>query len=280
MLSSFVCRCGLLIVLAGLNVSFAEAVRGSSAAAGRPVLLDQAFNTFVEHQGRWAFTERHVGVGMEGKPTPETVFRVDPSQPYAQHYVPVKLRGNEPSEKERKQWAERGERDAKHRQDESTEVASGTHRNDEVYLRINNQKVTPELEHAVVAAEDETSVTYEIPLRKDGGGDKGLFDKFQLTVRVNKQTRQFEHATFRQRSPMRAQLIAKLSEGLIEIEFGTPDPRSPAVPVKLSSHLAIKVLFGKVHAVRDEAVRTEWKHVTPYDERFGVKIGPMRTIEL
>jgi hypothetical protein len=35
----------------------------------------------------------------------------------------------------------------------------------------------------------------------------------------------------------------------------------------------------KPSTLKDVAVRTDLRHVTPYDERFGVKIGPMRTID-
>ena len=129
-----------------------------------------------------------------------------------------------------------------------------------------------------MVAEDENGVTYEVPMRKAGGPDEALFDKFQLTARVSKRRPQFERVTIRQRSPTRAG-FGKFSEGLIEIEFGSPDPRFPAVPVKISSQTTNKPLFGKPSTLQDVAVRTDLKHVTPYDERFGVKIGPMRMIE-
>jgi hypothetical protein len=154
------------------------------------------------------------------------------------------------------------------------------HRNDEVQLFINGQKLTPELEYAVVLSEDDQSITYEIPLRKAGGGREARFDKYQLTAQVNKQRHEFMRAIFRQRSSMRVNLIAKVSEGVTEIEFGSPDPRYPALPIKTTSRATIKIFLGTPHLVQSEAVRTDVKHVTPYDERFGVKLGPIRTIEL
>ena len=53
-----------------------------------PVLLDAAFNGFIEHQGRWAYTETHSGLNDGAKIKEETIVRVDPSQPYAQQRVP------------------------------------------------------------------------------------------------------------------------------------------------------------------------------------------------
>jgi hypothetical protein len=41
----------------------------------------------------------------------------------------------------------------------------------------------------------------------------------------------------------------------------------------------VRILFGKEHIIHSEMVRTELRHVTPYDERFGVKMGATRTIE-
>ena len=243
-------------------------------------MLDDAFNAFLEGQGRWAYTETHSGSDLDGKPKGETIFRVDPSLPYKEQFIPVKLGGKTPSEKQLKQWALRGESGAKRRQEHEVDEKSAVYRHEDIHLWINNQKVTPELERAVVVAEDENSVTYEVPMRKEGGADGALFDKFQLTARVSKQQHQFERVTIRQRSPMRVKLIAKLSEGLIEIEFGSPDTRFPALPIKTSSRMTINLFFGKAHTVRDLGVNTDLKHVTPYDERFGVKLGPMRTIEL
>lgn len=252
----------------------------TSAAPGRPPLLDAAFKAFLQGQDRWAFTETHSGTGFDGEPAGETIVRIDPSLPYGEQFTPVKLRGKSPSEKQRKEWAQRGEHAARRRHERAAQEQEGDGRKDDVHLQIQNQRVTPELDRAVAIAEDDATVTYEVPMRKEGGREAELFDTFQLAARVSKARREFERVTIRQRSPMRVKLIAKLTEGIIDIEFGSPDPQLPAVPMKVSAQMDIRVLFGRKRTVQDVGVRTDFRRVTPYDERFNVKIGPVRTIEL
>ena len=111
-----------------------------------------------------------------------------------------------------------------------------------------------------------------------GGLSQPRYEKYRLTARVSKRLHQFEQATLRQREPFHI-MAAKYSDGLNQIEFGSPDARFPTVQVKTTAQITNKPLFGP--AVRSQNVieRTELKHVTPYDERFGVKIGPLRTVE-
>lgn len=273
-------RAWVLIILAALPAIFFTEAQGANApATGRPPLLAAAFNAFLDDQARWAYTETHAWSGPDGKPSGETaIFRVDPSLSYAEQYFPVKLGVKPPSEKQLKQWAERGEQEAKRRQEDMVDEKSALYHKEDFYLQIYDQKVTPLLEQAVVVAEDENDVTYAVPLRKAGRADKALFNQFELTTRVSKQRHQFDRVTIRQRSPMRV-VAAKYTDGLIEIEFATPDARFQSVPVKTSSQTTIKPLFVKASTRYEVAVRSDLRHVTPYDERFGVKIGPMRTIK-
>jgi hypothetical protein len=281
----------LMAWVTGLSaMAFAEAAAAEPAAGakGRPALLNDAFNAFLEHQGRWAYTETHSPLGFSGRSGGETILRFDPSRRYAEQFVPVKLRGKTPSEKECKQWAERGEKAAKQRLDREQKLAAqstgeekpAVHPGDEVQLRVSGQIVTPELDRAKVVQEDETGVTYEVPMHPEGRGDaNAMLDKFELTTRVNKQTHQFERATIRQRAPLRVKLIAKVTDTLLVFEFSTPDPRYPSVVTKFIADGHLALFFGKGHAMHNESVRTELRHVTPYDERFGVKVGPTRTLE-
>lgn len=258
------------------------------SATRRPALLNDAFNALVEDQGRWAFTETHAAV-RDGRPLEESSFRVDPSAPYAEQNKALKIRGKPPTEKQLKEAADRGERAGKRRlEQQQKEVPAPSaplgnprvRRADEVQLWVSGQKVTPEIDLAKVVREDETSVTYEVPMHPEGRSESNaILDRFELTACVNKQSHQFERATIRQRASLRVKLIAKISDTLLVFEFSTPDPRHPAVLTKAVVDTHVRLLFGKEHAMHNEMVRTELKHVTPYDERFGVKLGPIRTIE-
>jgi len=284
-------KCAVLAAwVAGLStLAYAEGVSAEvvPGTTGRPALLNDAFNALVEDQWRWAYTETNTG-GTDGKAVGETSFRVDPSATYADQRKPLKIRGKTPTGKQLKEAADEGERAAKRRHDQQEKVPaapveeekSKVRRADEVQLWINGQRITPEIDRAKVVKEDEVSVTYEVPMHAEGKGDaSAIFDKFELTARVNKGSHQFEHATIRQRAPMRVKLIAKVTESLLEFEFSTPDPRYPSVLTKAIADAHVRLLFGKDHVMHSEMVRIELRHVTPYDERFGVKMGPTRTIE-
>jgi hypothetical protein len=271
-------------LLSGFAAEKATSAAPVAAAAGRPPLLNDAFNAYLEHQGRWAYTETRSGIGRDGKRGGETIVRVDPSLPYAEQYQPIKLAGKSPNEKQLKGWADHGERAAKRRAEQRLKAPAGEKPGmrsaEEVTIMINGAKFTPDLDHAVVVKQDETSVTYEIPLRKEGGDAGDVFDQWELTARVNQQRRDFELATIRQRKAARVQVIARVADGVSEIHFSQPDPRYPSVPTKVISKFNVALFFGKYRPTSSEEVRTDFKHVTPYDERFGVKLGPMRTMEL
>ncbi len=295
---SHVRKCAALAAcVIGLSVmAFAKGTTAEPAAvvAGRPALLNDAFNALVEDQGCWAFTETHNGV-RDGKPRGETIFRFDPSVTYTEQRIPLKIGGKPPTEKQLKEAADRGERDAKRRFEQqqklpatpeepeapATEDKPKVRRADEVKLWVNGQLVTPEIDRAKVVLEDETSVTYEVPMHPEGKGDaSAMLDKFELTARVNKVSCQFERATIRQRAPLRVKLIAKITDTLLVFEFSTPNPRYPSVLTKATADVQVALFFGKPRAMHNEMVRTELRHVKPYDDRFKVKSGKTRTIEL
>jgi hypothetical protein len=271
-----------------MNGLSAIAFAGDAAApsTSRPALLNDAFNALLNDQGRWAYIETRIGT-VDGKVGGETVYRIDPSLPYAEQNQPLKIRGKTPTEKQVKEAAQRAETAAKrrleHRQKDAeanpTSENPTAHRSAEVKLSVVGRIVTPDLDHAKVVQDNPTSVTYEIPLRAEGK-TSSLFDQFELTAQVGKESHQFERAVIRQRSSMRVALIAKLSETVFVFEFTRPDPRFSSVATKFTSDAHFKVLFGKEHIRHSESVRTELQRVTPYDERFGVKIGPTRTLEL
>ncbi len=276
-------------------MAFAEDPVAEPAAIvpGRPALLNDAFNALIEDQGCWAFTETHNGI-KDGKPRAESIFRFDPSVTYAEQRIPLKIGGKPPTEKQLKEAADNGERAAKRRFEQQqkqpaapeeptapmAEEQPKVRRADEVKLWVSGQLVTPEIDHAKVVLEDETGVTYEVPMRPEGkGGASAMLDKFELTARVNKVSRQFERATIRQRAPLRVKLIAKVTDSVLVFEFSTPDPRYPSVLTKATADIRVALLFGKPRVMHNEMVRTELSHVKPYDDRFKVKSGKTRTIE-
>jgi hypothetical protein len=247
---------------------------GPVPAATPPTLLGDAFDKLMANQGHWAFTQTHSVVGLTARLKRETVLRVDPSRPYAEQFKPLVIEGEPPTPDKLEEFRGIGERVAKRRLREGRE--SREHSGDELQISLNFQVVTPDLAHATVLAQDEKSVTYVVPLRSKGGGS--AFDAFQATVRVNRQRREFEHATIRQRAPMRVELIARVSDAEIDCDFTPVDPNFPAVITRETQQANVSILFVK-RLLKFEMKRTDFRRVTPYDDRFGVRLGPIRTIQ-
>jgi hypothetical protein len=244
-------------------------------AAAPPALLGEAFDKLMDNQGHWAFTQTHAVTGLTSRMERETVLRVDPSRPYPEQYKPLVVEGEPPTPAKLEEFRGIGERVARRRLRQARE--SKEHNGDELQISLNFQVVTPDLARATILAQDEKSVTYLVPLRSKAGGGSA-FDAFQVTARVNRQRREFEHATIRQRAPMRVELVAKVSDAEIDCDFTPVDPNFPAVITRETQQATVSVLFVK-RLLKFEMKRTDFRRVTPYDERFGVKIGPLRTIQ-
>jgi len=245
-------------------------------AAKPPSLLADAFDKLMNNQGHWAYTQSQVVDGLTAKLAKETEFRVDPSLPYPEQFKPLVVEGEPPTPDKVEEFRGIGERVAKRRLRDVRE--STEHTGDELRISLNLQVVTPDLAHATVLREDANSVTYEVPLRTTGSTGESAFDAFQVTVRVNRQRREFEHAAFQQRAPMRVDLVARVSDSEIDFDFTPVDPKFPAVITRESQQATVRILFVK-RLLKIEVKRSDFTRVTPYDERFGVKIGPIRTIQ-
>jgi hypothetical protein len=273
--------CGLLAGMALMAALTRPAVGGdlpalAGAPPAAPGLLEDAFNKLMENQGHWAYTQAQTLSGVTAALERETVFRFDPSKVYAEQFAPLTVEGRPPTARERDEFRDIGERVAKRRLREKRDT--DRHTGDELQLNLNFKIVTPDLAKATVVGETTTSVTYAVPLREKGAGGGPAFDQFQVTARVNKQRHEFEHATFRQRTPMRVDVVAKVSDAVIDCEFTPVDPAFPAVITSESEQATVRLLFVK-RVLKVEVRRTGFARVTPYDDRFGVKVGPLRTIE-
>ncbi|HEY5078953.1 MAG TPA: hypothetical protein VII43_03870 [Opitutaceae bacterium] len=238
-------------------------------------LLGDAFDKLVENQGHWSFRERQSLQGLPGGAKGDTILVVDPSKPYPKQYSPIQVEGRPPSAGELADYREIGDKVAKRRARDLEE--SGAHPGDRLRIRINSHEVTPDIEQATVKAEDGEGVTYVVPLRTNARGGSA-YDSFQLTVRVNRARREFEHATIRQRQTVRIALVLSIADAVIDLDFTPVDPRYPSVITHIAQTAKVKLLFFR-RAFSFELRRSGFIRVTPYDERFGVKVGPLRSID-
>ncbi len=235
--------------------------------AETPPLLEAAVKKFFADYDRWAFTQNIVERDEKGKVVNEAVVRFDPSQPYEKQYTPLLIDGKAPTEKQlkkyRKQGEKRGDR-AEKAEKEGKEVRQSLGE-------------LMDIGRATVSADDGKSVTFEVPLKKEG--NKRLPpEKFLVLVKVGKESQAFESVTVELREAMRAALIVKVKKGSARLTFAVVDPQFAPALVAVHGGLSGSVMFVSVGRDYDMKL-TDFKRVKPYAERFGVQYGPLKALD-
>lgn len=239
-----------------------------------PLLLD-ALTKLSQDFDHWAYTETRASTDKNGKPKGETIIRFDPSLPYAEQFLPLKIDGLAPTEKQLKNYRLRGENRGKRlERDEAAGKAPGS---DVARLRLNGENAPVDLPHATVASETETSVTFLVPLLRDEKTSLPV-EKFELLARVNKERRAFENVSLRLRDSFRMKLVVKVQSGDANIDFTVVDPKFVPVMSEFRGGGSVSVMFIKFGGQFD-VKRTEFQRVKPYSEKFGVKIGPLKALD-
>ena len=193
---------------------------GIAAASGQPAAPAQPrLRPAAPARGRLQQDDREPGAlglhpgsdhnGLHRRPRPANGDPVRPVQALCRTAGSAPgVEGRAPSDGDKREFREIGERMAKRRAEDKRDTRQ--HTGDELKINLNSRIVTPDLLHATVVSEDATSVTYAVPLRERGASGSSAFEAFQVTARISKQRHEFEHATFRQRTPMRVDLVAKV----------------------------------------------------------------------
>jgi len=101
--------------------------------------------------------------------------------------------------------------------------------------------------------------------------------KLQIQVQVNLQARQVERATLRVLDSFRLKLVAKVKRGEASVEFSVVDPVYGPVVTAMAGDFGASMVMIPVKA-RLAGTRTEWRRVTPFDERFSVKLAPLQVL--
>lgn len=255
----FVFACTLLAaaLLRGEEAVEESPTRGTAAlVAGTPPLLAEAIRKSALDGERWAYTQTVVNKDRTGKVKGETVERYDPSQPYEGQWTPLQLDGKTPTERQIKRLRE-----------------------EHAKRRKNRRSLGELLDLAKATVEEETAitVTYEVPLIKNGN-QRLPPDKFRVTARVNKERQAIESVTVRLREPMRVGLILKLKSGEADLDFTSVDPQYVPPITALHADGEGSIFFVKVGG-NYAATRTDFKRVTPYSERFKVKLGELKFLD-
>jgi hypothetical protein len=240
----------------------------ASARAEIPPLLQDAVKNLSMDAARWAYTELAVQKDDKGKTKSETLVRFDPSKPYAEQYTPLKIDGKAPTDSQLRKYRRMGEKRG------------------ERLDKIERDGVSPsrktlgelmDLDRATVAEENAQTVTYEVPLKKEGN-DRLPPEKFRVLARVSKELRAFETVSATLRAPLREKLVVKVSEGEGRIEFKTVDPKHPPQLTAVRGSGSGSILFVPIGR-RYEMSREDFKRVKPYGDRFDVQIGQLKALD-
>jgi hypothetical protein len=250
-------------IMLGTLLAASSWVRGSV-----PDLLDDAVQKVARDTDRWAYTQEVVEKDPKGKTINTAVVRFDPSKPYAEQYAPITIDGKAPSAADLKLYRKKGERRGKSAAKQEQE---GTNRVNKTVGEL------MDMDHAIIAEEDSQSVTYEVPLKKEGN-TRFPPEKFRILARVGKASGAFERIEARLREPMRTALIVKIKSGEASLDFSQIDPKFAPTPVAargVGSYSILMIPGGRDYEVK----RSDFKRVKPYGDNFGVEIGPMKAID-
>jgi hypothetical protein len=240
-----------------------------------PLLLGVALEKERGQEGQWAFTETQETCNRKGKVTESVVVRHDPSKPYAEQYTPLSVDGQPPSNKIIKEYRERGEQEARVRH-QLHEQKGDESEAESPKIDLGSEKGKLNLALASVADETDLTVTYKIPVT----GEKSSrfpFDKLQVLILVQKESATLEELRLSVLSPFRMKLIAKVKSVEVGARYTTVDAAHPPQVTSVDIDAKVSVFFTNA----DQLVRirrSDFKRVKPYDERFTVKSGPLKTL--
>jgi hypothetical protein len=261
--------------LAGALVAAAPPVKARAAtettASTRPAtnaelaLLSEVLHKVANDYLRWAYTERRVMRDDKGKVLSDALLRHDPSKPYAEQWVPLKIDGREPTERDRQKYRRQGERSAP-----SDKPVPASRRRPSLGELI-------DVGRSFIAAETPTHLIFEIPLLKFGN-ERFPPEKFQVLTRIRKDGSVLENISVRLRGSFRSKLVMKVKAGDGSLDFAQIDPKYPPALVAIEGDADASVLFVNVGR-SVELKRTELKHVKPFDEQFDVQIGTLKAID-
>jgi len=227
--------------------------------------LDRAIEGQARDFGRWAYTQTTEQKDRKGRSKGETVVRFDPSKPYPEQWTPLMVAGKKPSDRDRAKFRRKGERAER---DEENPDAKG---------RLKSLGELTDFRRAQVASVDERHLTFEVPLRPENN-QRFPPEKFQVFARLNKTSGLLEHVAVTLRESFCTKVVVTVKSGDASLDFEVIDPKYAPTLTTIRGDAAASVLFFSVGGTFD-LKRKDFKRVTPYHDRFGVEIGPLKAID-
>ena len=237
--------------------------------AAAPALLEEALKKTLRDVDRWAYTETTVQIDEKGRPKERATVRFDPSKPYAEQYTPLEIDGKPPTESALKKYRKKGEK-------RGVRIEKAERDGEDDPKRKSLGELM-DLENAVVAQEDAVSVTYEVPLKKEGN-NRFPPEKFRVVALVNKADRSLKFVDMKLRESLRAMVLVKVKSGEATLSFEPADPKFAPPLTKIRAAASASALFVSIGG-KYTSDRTDFKRVKPYGDRFDVQIGTMKALD-
>lgn len=224
--------------------------------AGAPAPLAAALRGFAGERDRWAYTERYASTDRKGRPQESRTIRFDPSLAPEDRWTLLEKDGAPPSEREQRKYRR--------------EMAGVKRIRLGEYLQVNR---------AVLVRESATEQVYDVPLRKENN-DRLPPEKFQVLVTLQAGNGwRLAAVDVVLREPMRVAVVAKVRKGGAGLRFDTVAPEYGPVVRSVYGQGEATVLLVKVGGAFT-AERSDFKRVTPFDERFQVKLGELDFLDI
>jgi hypothetical protein len=224
--------------------------------AGCPEPLAAAIRAFGRDAGRWAYTQHIVQYDRKGRVEQEQLARHDPSRHYDVQWTLLKQNGKDATESQAKKF-----------------------RKDRAKMSKNRRTLGEllVLKDAKLVRESGDELVYEVPLKKDD--DNRLPpEKFEVLVKVHRAPQTLRAIDVQLKKSWRFVGVVNVKSGEAHLTFDTVLPEHGPAVTSISGEGRATILMVPVGA-KAEVKRSDFKRVTPYDERFNVKIGPLKAID-
>jgi hypothetical protein len=227
--------------------------------AEAPALLDQAIRKLMADVDHWAYTETTQKFGSSGKPEGgPTVERFDPSKPAEQEWQLIRYQGHAPSDSELRYWKRQKESEMKHRGEKSLGDVL-------------------DLDHAVLASQTDATATFRVPILKDAS-KRFPADKLEVFMNVDKRLGALTSFALKPKAPFRIAGVVRVESGDLEGRLDVVKDNTTPALVWWKGSGKLRVLGIIPIGIGREASYAEFKRVTPFNDRFEVKIGDIKAL--
>jgi len=226
---------------------------------GLPLPLAVALQKLMKDDGHWAYTQSTQIFDRDGRPEGGLqVERYDPSRPEEEQWTLLLRKGEPPTDRQVRSWRRKKEKELRRREEKPLgEVL--------------------DFARAQVTREDALEVVYEVPLRKSASR-RFPAEKFVAYMTVDRAGQQLVHFSLKARESFRMVGVAKVEKVEIEAKFATVAAPHPAQPSVITASGTGKILFFRVGGSA-QVTWTDFKRVTPYNDRFVVELGELKVLD-